>query len=74
MIKSINISGTTQCIISKTDVLYEAKIFKLYYNNILETFVSIDNMKSFINEKIYNNCKYVEKIIYSNNVETVEGL
>lgn len=74
LIKSINISGTTQCIISKTDVLYEAKIFKLYYNNILETFVSMDNMKSFINEKIYNNCKYVEKIIYSNNVETVEGL
>lgn len=74
LIKSINISGTTHCIISKTDILDRANIFKLYYNDKLETFKTLLEMKFFISEKIKDDCMYVDKIIYSDNVETIEGL
>ena len=74
LINAINISGTTHCIISKTDILEKAKLYKLYYNNTLQKFNSLNDMKSFINDKINNNCRYVDKIIYSNNVESIDGL
>ena len=66
LINAINISGTTHCIISKTDILEKAELYKLYYNNTLQKFNSLNDMKSFINDKINNNCRYVDKIIYSN--------
>lgn len=74
LIMAINISGTTHCIISKIDILEQARIFKLYYDNKLETFNTLNDMRNFINDKIKYKCIYVDKIIYSNNVETIDNL
>ncbi len=74
LIQSVNISGTTHCIISKTDVLVDVGLYKLFYRENLYNFDGLNSMTEFINEKLSKECKYLQKIIYSNNVETVEGL
>ena len=72
LIESINKSGTTHCIISKTDILEESKLFKLYSKTKLEEFRSLYEMKEYINNRIKGDCINIERIIYSNNVETLD--
>lgn len=68
LIDAINISGTTDLIISKIDVLEEVNIYKLYYNNELITFENIINMKDYISNILLTNCKLLLKTItFSNN-------
>ena len=40
----MNISGTTELIISKTDVIKELGKFKYYFDNTLEGFSNYDDM------------------------------
>ena len=47
---AVKTTGTTHCIISKTDVLDEVGIFKLFYKNKECSFDTIANMKLFINK------------------------
>ncbi len=58
---ALRINECSLCIMNKIDILENLKIFKLYYNNELLTFNTIDEMKEFIdkNTKVY--------IIYSSN-------
>lgn len=74
LIQAINITGTTDIIISKVDVLEKVNIFKLIHNRNLKIFNSIDGMKEYINMNLTNNCKYLTNIIYSNNVEFIKEL
>jgi len=71
LIQSINITGTTNIIISKTDVLETLSIYKLMYNNEIISFNSIEEMKKYINNILQQYCPYIKKIIYSNNVEII---
>ena len=45
LIKSINISGTTNLIVSKIDILEKVKIYKMYYENQLLVFNSLVEIK-----------------------------
>tara|TARA_Y100000389_G_C17469090_1_gene528617 strand:- start:240 stop:1256 length:1017 start_codon:yes stop_codon:yes gene_type:complete len=74
LIQSINITGTTNIIISKVDVLEIVNIYKIIYNNEVISFNSIEEMKSHINNILELYCPYIKKILYSNNVEVVENL
>lgn len=74
LVEAINKSGTTHCIISKMDVLESAGLFKLYSGGELVTFSQMENMREYINSRIRGECRYVEGIIYSDNVEEVVGL
>ena len=74
LIQAINITGTTDIIISKVDVLEKVNIFKLIHNRILQIFNSIDGMKEYINMNLTNYCKYLTNIIYSDNVEFIKEL
>jgi len=74
LILAINISGTTDLIISKVDVLEEYGVFKLYYKNQLQIFSNMDNMKTFIEEKIKSNCLMLNRILFSGDPEIVENL
>mgnify|MGYP001369377414 FL=1 len=56
LIQAINITGTTDIIISKVDVLEKVNIFKLIHNRNLKIFNSIDGMKEYINMNLTNNC------------------
>ena len=74
LIKSINISGTTDIVISKTDIVEKLSKFKVIYNMKVITFISLDEMKYFINETLNKQCYGIQKIIYSNNAEIVNDL
>jgi len=69
LIEAINISGTTHVIISKIDVLEIINKFKL--NEGLE-FNNINDMKSYINNKLNDNCYLVQKIIYSDSPKSIK--
>ena len=80
LIKAINITGTTNIIMSKVDILEEVGIFKLIKfneqensNTILE-FINIEEMKEFITSQIKKYCPLFDNIIYSGNTEVVDGL
>ncbi len=74
MIDALNIGGGDTLIISKCDILEETKIFKLFYNEKLITFDSIQSMKDFIECEIYKKVSSIQKIIFSSSPEKVEGL
>jgi len=77
LIQSINITGTTDIIISKVDIFEKLKLFKIKYNNNIINFESLIKLKSFINDIILENCqsiKNMNNIIYSNNIEYVDKL
>lgn len=74
LVKSINISGTTDIIISKTDIVEKLNKFKLIYNTELVKFNSLDEMKFFINDILNKECYGIQNIIYSNDVEIVNDL
>ena len=74
LIMAINMSGTTDLVISKVDVLEEYGLFKLYYKNKLHIFSNIDNMKTFIEDKLKNQCLMLNRILFSGDPETVENL
>tara|TARA_B100001287_G_scaffold276862_1_gene290273 strand:- start:3543 stop:4583 length:1041 start_codon:yes stop_codon:yes gene_type:complete len=67
LIEAIQISGVTHIIISKTDVLEKAKLFKLFdQNNILLVFNTLSQMKFYIEAILKENCN-LESIIFSDN-------
>ena len=66
LIKAITISGTTHLIISKIDVLESLGKFKLFYEDKLKTFNTMNEMKQFIDNTL-STCNYLKKVIYSDN-------
>lgn len=71
LIESINITGTTNLIINKCDILKELNVFKLYYKSILINFENIDDMLLFCKSTIESNCKLIEKISFSYSPEKI---
>ena len=71
LIESTMISGTTDLIISKVDVLREVNIYKLYHKNQLICFESIDEMKKYIASELKKCCVLLVNIIFSDNPETI---
>jgi adenylosuccinate synthase len=71
LILSINISGCTNIVISKCDVLDEVGAYNLYSKNKLLNFKDMHEMQEFLSRTITNNCEYIKDIIYS---YTPEGI
>jgi adenylosuccinate synthase len=70
LIKSINISGATDIIISKVDVLELVNQFHVYdIENKLITFKSINAMQNYVKASIMNYCSYVKVISFSSSPE-----
>ena len=72
--KALLTTGTTSCIISKTDILQDAQLFKLFDNNKLHAFNNLDDMKEYIDSILLSKCPHLKNIIYSDDVEKVDGL
>ena len=53
LIEALKINNCTICIINKIDIISNASIFKLYYNNELIKFKSIREMECFISDKLH---------------------
>ena len=71
---AIIISGTTHLIISKMDVLENIKIFKLIEDNNIISFDNSNLMKKHIENYLRIVCTELVYIIYSDNVENIEGI
>lgn len=56
LIKSINISGCTNIIISKIDILEKLGIYKYYYKNELRKYNTLLTMMSKLEKILENKC------------------
>ena len=71
LITAINISGTTNLIISKVDILEKVNIFNFYYKNALYSFKNINDMKEELAQLIKCNCSRIRDIVFSGNPERI---
>lgn len=61
LIESLKINSCTTCIINKVDILEDLSIFKLYSDGVLNEFENMEDMKSFIKNKL----SFLKEIIFS---------
>ena len=59
---------------SKTDVLENVHLFKLFKENQLVTYASLLEMTTDIEYTIHFQCPMVRQVVFSNNVEHINGL
>ena len=71
LISAIEVSGTTELIISKVDIVEKAHIFRYYYQDILHTVDTLQQMKDDIQEILYSNTSLLKNIIFSSNPEKI---
>jgi adenylosuccinate synthase len=71
LIKAINTTGTTHLVISKCDIIGELGHFKLSYGGRLVRFLSLEEMLSFVENKIRNAASLVEYIKFSYSPEVI---
>lgn len=74
LIEAIQISGTTDVIISKVDVLEKIGVWKYYYEGKLLEVLSKDDLITNIKLHLSKNCSLLKKIIFSYSPKTIEGL
>lgn len=68
LIEALKINSCSICIINKMDIVKDASIFKLYYNNELLKFTSAIEMQKFINNKL----DFLQKgVLYSYNAYSI---
>ncbi len=65
LVKAVNLTGTTNLVISKCDILKEFGKFKLIHEGLIRSFSSLNIMCDFITEVINANCILIEDIVYS---------
>ena len=65
LINSINLTGTTDLIINKCDVIEKLNVYKLIYSSHIAQFDSMSSMTSFLEARITENCSLLNTIIYS---------
>ena len=65
LIRSINITGTTDLIINKCDILERLGIFKLIFHNNITEFKDINSMIEFMNSRIKALCPLINTWKYS---------
>ena len=71
LVKSINMTGCTNLVISKIDILKELGVFKMYYSNELIVFETIEKMMCQLEKILENECELLLEIRFSDNPETI---
>jgi adenylosuccinate synthase len=71
LITAVNVSGTTDLVVSKTDILESFCKFKFFYNDELLEFKNITEMKRQIFLEIKKNCCMINNIKFSNSPEHI---
>ena len=74
LINALNVSGTTDIIISKTDVLKKIGIFKYYFKNELQEAYNLQEFETKLKLVLGMSCPFLKNIIFSNSPESIEGL
>jgi adenylosuccinate synthase len=71
LIDAIKISGVTKLIINKCDILEQMHTYKLYQNNNLFKFNSLQTMQSFIKSYLSHSLNDYIEIVFSGNKESI---
>jgi len=71
LIDAIKISGATKLIINKCDILDQIHTYKLFQNNNLYKFNSLQSMQSFIKSQLNHMLNDPIEIIFSGNKESI---
>ena len=71
LIEAIQVSGTTNVVINKCDILEEAGFYNLFYKKKLVTFPSMAYMKAFIRLSIQLLCEDCNEVYFSSSPETI---
>jgi len=71
LIKAVNMTGTTNLVISKCDVLDKLGQFKISYGGKLVRFLSLEETTNFIETKIGERSPLVESIRFSHSPEVI---
>jgi adenylosuccinate synthase len=71
LIDAIKISGVTKLIINKCDILEQMHTYKLYQNNNLFKFNSLQTMQSFIKSYLSHSLNDYIEILFSGNKESI---
>lgn len=70
LIEAINLTGSTQIIINKCDILEKVGLFKLFFNNSLNVFSKTDFFE-FIESEVNKNCPLVREVNFSYSPELI---
>ena len=71
LISAINLSGTTNLVVSKCDVINELGKFKLFYDDELLVFGGIEDMCNFITSRVTESCDMISEIRYSSSPQEI---
>lgn len=71
LISAINLSGTTNLVVSKCDVIKELGEFRLFYNDDLLFFNNLEDMCNFITAKVTASCEMISEIRYSSSPQEI---
>jgi adenylosuccinate synthase len=71
LISSINLSGCTNIIISKVDILDKLRLFKFYYKENLVICKTLIEMESKIKKILETSCGLLREIKFSDNPQTI---
>jgi adenylosuccinate synthase len=71
LVKAINISGTTNVIISKVDILETIEMYRFIYNDEVVSFKSLESMKWSITDILNEECFLIEDVIYSTSPQNI---
>jgi adenylosuccinate synthase len=71
LIDAVKISGVTKLIINKCDVLDQINTYKVYQNNSLYKFNTLQTMQSYIKSYITHNISDHVEVIFSGNKENI---
>tara|TARA_B100000131_G_scaffold87767_1_gene84623 strand:+ start:3047 stop:4075 length:1029 start_codon:yes stop_codon:yes gene_type:complete len=72
LVNAIKISGANKIVINKCDIISELGVYKLYWNDNLLNFNSLNEMKTFIIEIISRNNICQDNIYFSGHPEIIE--
>ena len=74
LIQAVNVSGTTDIVISKIDILEKVKLYKIIHENKIKQFENMIQMKEFIDVQLRQKCRMLKRVVYSGHVEHVDDL
>lgn len=65
LIDAARLSGATNIVVNKCDVIREVGVFKLHYNGEELTFPLIEEMTKFVEDKLHSHCFFLNKVSFS---------
>lgn len=71
LLYAAEVTGTTHAIISKCDILEEAKTFKILHNGEIVKFDSLAEMKRFIESALLSCSDLIQEVIFSSSPERI---